>query len=118
MGKYVFTAKYSSGSWARLVNGSDDRVATTRSLIESLGGSLEIIYWAAQSGTAHAIADLPDELAAKAVVTAVFETGAFASVEAEELLTQEQLRDTLVLTRSAQEFYEAPGKPAVDSSYR
>ena len=28
------------------------------------------------------------------------------------------LRDTLVLTRSAQEFYEAPGKPAVDSSYR
>ena len=27
MGKYVFTAKYSAGSWARLVKGSDDRVA-------------------------------------------------------------------------------------------
>jgi hypothetical protein len=87
-------------------------------MIESLGGSLDIIYWAAQSGTAHAIADLPDELAANAVVTAVFETGAFTSVEAEELLTQEQLRDTLVLARSAQEFYEAPGKPAIASSYQ
>ena len=85
--------------------------------MESLGGSLNNIYWAAQTSTAHALADLPDELAAKAV-TATYETGAFTSVEAEELLTQEQLRDTLVLTRSAQGFYEAPGKSAIDSSYR
>jgi uncharacterized protein with GYD domain len=118
MGKYMFTAKYSAGSWARLVKGSDDRVAAIRSLMESLGGSLDNIYWAAQTSTAHALADLPDELAAKAVVTATYETGAFTSVEAEELLTQEQLRDTLVRTRSAQGFYEAPGKSAIDSSYR
>jgi hypothetical protein len=89
-----------------------------RSLIESLGGSLDMIYWAAQSGTAQAVADLPDELAAKAVVTTTLKTGAFISVEAEELLTQEQLRDSLVLTRSAQMFYDAPGKPAIDSSYQ
>ncbi len=115
MRKYVFTAKYSSGSWARLVKSSDDRVAALRSLLESLGGSLDQLYFAAESGTAHAVADLPDELAAKAVVNTTLKTGAFVSVDAEELLTQEQLRDTLVLTRSAQEFYEAPGNQAIDS---
>jgi uncharacterized protein with GYD domain len=116
MGKYLFTAQYTSASWARLVKGSDDRVATLRSLIESLGGSLELVYWGAQSSAAHVIADLPDAVCAKAVLTTIVETGAFTNVEATELLDQEQLRDSLVLTRAAEEFYEAPGKSAVEIS--
>ena len=59
MGKYMFTAHYSSGSWARMVKSSDDRTAVMRSLVESLGGSLDQIYWTAHDGAAHAIADLP-----------------------------------------------------------
>jgi uncharacterized protein with GYD domain len=117
MTKYMFTAQYSSASWARLVKGSDDRAGAVRSLLESLGGSLDEIYWSARNCAAHAIADLPDVLSAEAVVITVMKTGAFTNIEATELLTQEELSDSLVLTRSAQEFYEAPGKSAVEVTY-
>jgi len=114
MGKFLFTADYSSASWARLVNSSDDRFATVNAVMESLGGSLEVLYWTAYDGTSHCIADLPDLVAARAFVTATFKTGAFKSVKVEELLTQDQLRDTLVLARSAETFYQAPGQAAVE----
>jgi uncharacterized protein with GYD domain len=114
MGKYMFTAHYSSGSWARMVNSADDRTAAMRSLLESVGGSLDRIYWTANDGEAHAIADLPDAVAARTVANTAFKTGAFTSVKAQELLTQDQLSDTLTLTRSAQQVYEAPGKAAVE----
>jgi uncharacterized protein with GYD domain len=113
MNKYMFTGVYSNASWARLVQGSDDRASAFDTLLRSLGGSLEMIYWTAGSGEVRAIAELPDAKAAKAVVTATVKTGAFSTVEAEELLDQDQLRDTLVLARSVAPFYEAPGMSAV-----
>jgi uncharacterized protein with GYD domain len=116
MPKYLFTAQYSSGSWARLVKGCDDRTANVRSLVESLGGSLEAIYWGAHTCAAHAIAELPDGIAAKAAINTALRTGAFASVEATELLSQEQLSDTLLLARSSEQFYEAPGTSAVQAA--
>ncbi len=118
MAKYFFTAQYTSGSWARLVKGCDDRATTVRSLIEALGGSLDLIYWGASTCTVHAIADLPDVITAKAVVNTVVGTGAVTNVEVTELLSQEQLSDTLLLARSAQESYDAPGMSAVEPTYQ
>jgi uncharacterized protein with GYD domain len=115
MGRYLFTAHYSSGSWARMVKGLDDRTAAARSLIESLGGSVDQMYWTADDGAAHTIAELPDVVSARTVVNTAAKTGAFTSVKVQELLTQDQLSDTLMLTRSAQQFYEAPGKAAVET---
>jgi uncharacterized protein with GYD domain len=114
MGKYMFTVYYSSGSWARLVKSSDDRTAAVRSLMESLGGSLDQLYFGAHNLKARAIAELPDAMAAKAAVTAGVKTGAFTNVKVEELLTQDQLSDTLTPARSAEEFCEAPGKSAAE----
>lgn len=124
MNKYMFTGVYSNASWARLVQGSDDRATAFDTLLRSLGGSLDVIYWTAGSGEVRAIAELPDAKAAKAVVTATVKTGAFSTVEAEELLNQDQLRDTLVLARSVEPFYNAPGAasttrlPAVNGERR
>jgi uncharacterized protein with GYD domain len=115
MGKYMFTGHYSSGSWARMVKSPDDRSAALRSLMESLGGSFDQVYWTANDGAAHIIAELPDVLAARTAANTFVKTGAFASVQAQELLSQDQLSDTLALTRSAQEFYDAPGQAAVES---
>lgn len=114
MGKYLFICRYSSASWARLVKSSDDRTAAVRSLMESLGGALDLLYWAAHGNAMYEIAELPDETAAKAAVTTMFETGAFTNIEVQELLTQNQLSDALMLTRSAAKFYEVPGQAAVE----
>jgi uncharacterized protein with GYD domain len=113
MAKYMCTAHFTSGSWARLVKGSEDRTAVVRSLMESLGGSLEAIYWGAHGNVSFAIVDLPDAVTAKAAAMTEFKTGAFTSVEVEELPTQDQLTDSLMLMRSAEQFFEAPGMAAV-----
>ena len=60
-------------------------------LMESLGGSLERIDWDVQNCAAYAVADLPDSVTAAVVLTATARTGAFISVEAHELLSQEQM---------------------------
>jgi uncharacterized protein with GYD domain len=98
-----------------MVSSPDDRTTSMRSLVESLGGSLDQVFWTANNGAAHVIAELPDVVAARTVVNTVVKTGAFTNVKVQELLSQDQLTDTLALTRSAQEFYEAPGKAAVGS---
>jgi GYD domain len=79
--------------------------------VEALGGSLECIYWQMDSEDGMAIADFPDSVSASAVEAAIYKTGAFRSVDGHELLTQQQIRDRLVLAKDASQAYEVPGRP-------
>ena len=112
MPKYIQIFNYSSGSWARMINslGGDQTTAVQRTL-ESLGGSLECMYWQVGSHDGYAIFDVPDSVTAEAVEQAMTKTGAFKSMETHELLTQKQLVETLHLAKNAAEVYEAPGQP-------
>jgi hypothetical protein len=105
---------YSNASWARMLKVADDRTRAGRVLMESLGGSLERIDWDVQNCGAYAVAELPDSVTAAAVITAMARTGAFMSVEAHELLTQEQMHDVLTLARDVAQVYEPPGSAAVE----
>ena len=110
MPKYFTTFTYSSGSWARLIDRPEDRTEAAQSVVEALGGTLECIYWSMDSEDGLAISDYPDSIAASAVQTAIFKTGAFKSVDVHELLTKGQLRERLVLARDATQVYEVPGQ--------
>ncbi len=116
MSKFLVQAKYSGGSWARMIKVADDRVGAARSLVESLGGCLESMYWDVENCTAFAVADLPDSVSAAAVITAMATTGSFTAVEVHELLTQGQLHDVLMLARDVSQVYDAPGNAALDRS--
>jgi uncharacterized protein with GYD domain len=110
--KYMTTFTYTCGSWARLVKTPGDRTLAAERVLESLGGSLECVYWllgAHEDGLL--IVDLPDSVTAQAWETVINRTGAFKSVETHELLTQQQLLDTLVLARDVGPVYEVPGQP-------
>lgn len=113
MSKFLIEGKYSSGSWARMIGRHDDRTQAARSLMQSLGGELDQLYWDAGSAAAYALADLPDSVTTEAIITALDGTGAFRSVEAHQLLTQEQLRDALTLAADASNVYRVPGRSAV-----
>jgi uncharacterized protein with GYD domain len=116
MSKFLIQGKYAGGSWARMIKVTDDRTGAARSLVESLGGCLESIYWDVENCTAFAVADLPDSVSAAAVITTMATTGCFTAVEVHELLTQEQLRDVLMLARDVAQVYNAPGSAAIDRS--
>jgi uncharacterized protein with GYD domain len=112
MPKYIAIFTYSSGSWARMINSLDgDQTTVVQRTLESVGGSLECLYWQMGSHDGYCIFDAPDSVTAEAVEQAMTKTGAFKSMETHELLTQEQLIDSLHLARDAAQVYEAPGQP-------
>ena len=82
----------------------------TRRIFESLGGSLECLYWELGTHDGYMIGDLPDSVTAGALYTAMTKTGAFKCMETHELLTQQQLGETLDLAKDAAQVYQAPGQ--------
>jgi uncharacterized protein with GYD domain len=114
MSKFMIKFTYSCGSWARMVKVTDDRTSAVRTLVESLGGSLESMYWDVQSCASYAIADLADPVTAVAVVTAATSTGAFTGVETHVLLTEDQMHDALTLAKFGAQVFAPPGSAAID----
>jgi hypothetical protein len=114
MSKFIFQVSYSSGSWARMLKTVDDRTAAVRSLMDSLNGSLEQVYWAADMRSAFALA-VPDSTAGCGNSGSMAKTGAFTSVGVDELLAQDQLTDVRQLAGAAAEAYVVPGMTSGDS---
>ena len=112
--KYVAVFVYSSASWARMLKVPEDRASAEAALLEHLGGSLESIYWEVETASARVIADLPDSVSAAAVITAATKTGAFKEFRVHEVLTQDQLREMVVLAKSSEGIYRPPGQAAIE----
>lgn len=112
MPKYIAVGSYSSASWARLMRCMDDRTAAASTFAESLGGSLECIYWEISTRSVYAIVDMPDSTTMAAATAAITQTGAFKTVDTHELLTQRQLCGVLELAGDVSKLYRPPGEPA------
>ncbi len=112
MPKYIAVGSYSCGSWARLMRSMDDRTASARTFADSLGGSVECIYWEIGTRSVYAIVDMPDSATMSAAAAVLTQTGAFSSVDAHEVLTQDQLGDVLALAGDVSQLYHVPGQPA------
>ena len=81
MTKYVSFFTHSSEAWGRMISAPGDRTAALRPVLDSVGGSLDAMYW--MSG---------DHLATH------------------ELFSQEQLGETLARARNATQVYRPPGQ--------
>ena len=67
MPKFLVEVKYSlDGAKGLMGEGGSSRVAASKTLVESLGGSLETFYFAFGEADAYIIADLPDNVSAAA----------------------------------------------------
>jgi uncharacterized protein with GYD domain len=110
MPKYAVFFSYSGATWARMINSPGDRTAAVRRLADSVGGSIESMYWMFGTHDGIVIADLPDSVSAAAVSVAVASTGAFAHVQTHELLSQEQLGQVLQKASDATQAYQPPGQ--------
>jgi uncharacterized protein with GYD domain len=110
MSKYAIFFTYSSDAWARMINNPGDRTATVRRLADSVGGSIESLYWMFGAHDGILIADAPDAVSAAALSVAVGSTGAFKQLETHELFTQDQLGQMLARAGEAVQAYQAPGE--------
>lgn len=114
MPKFVMKFTYSSASWARMLAIPDDRTSAVAAMLEHLDGKLIDMYWELEDGAAYVIGELPDSLSAAAAITAATKTGAFKDVHVHQLLTQDQLREVVVLARSLEDVYRPPGVAAIE----
>lgn len=87
MSHFMFRASYTQeGIQGVLKEGAKSRVKALTATVESVGGTLEAMYWAFGDEDVVLIADLPDNSAAAALSTRVAATGV-AGVSTTVLLT-------------------------------
>lgn len=105
MPKYMFRASYTAtGAAGVLKEGGSARQAAVTKLVESVGGTVESMYWAFGEDDFFMIADMPDAEAAASASLTVGASGA-VRVTTAELLTGAQLDDAA--KRRVE--YRAPG---------
>ena len=91
--KFLVEAKYSAAGIRGLHSeGGSARLAATRALVESLGGTVECFYFAFGDTDAFIIVDLPDNATVAAVQMAVNGTGTISS-RTVVLLTPSEMDD-------------------------
>jgi uncharacterized protein with GYD domain len=87
-----------------------DRTATIRQVADSLGGSVECVYWMFGTHDGMVITDFPDSISAAGMSVTAGSSGAFKTLETHELLTQEQLGQVLSRSKGATQAYQPPGQ--------
>ncbi len=109
MAKYVMFFSYTSETWAGLINHPEDRVTVARQVVESVGGTLESIYWMLGDRDGLAIVDAPDSVTAAAISLAVTGSGAFKHNETRALLSQDELTGALRRAQELATAFRPPG---------
>ncbi len=111
MAKYAVYFTYTSDSWERLVKNPEfDRAAAMRHLADSMGGTLESIYWMSGPYDGFNIIDVPDSVTAAALSVTLTSSGAFKHVETHELLSEQQMGQALEKGRDSTQVFRAPGQ--------
>ena len=67
MAKYVTFFTYTSEAWAGMIQSPGDRTAAVRQLTDSVGGSVECVYWMFGAQDGLLIYDVPDSVSAAAL---------------------------------------------------
>ncbi|MEX1157147.1 MAG: GYD domain-containing protein [Chloroflexota bacterium] len=105
MAKYLVIGSYTAqGAAGVLKEGGSGRRDAARQVIESVGGTLESIYWGFGTDDFYATADMPSAAAAAATSLKIGASG-FARLRTVPLLTAEDLDAATKLSPN----YRAPG---------
>lgn len=106
MAKYLLQVSYTAeGARGLIKDGGTKRRAAAKGLVESLGGTLEAMYFAFGGTDVFVIVDMPDNVSAAAASLAVGASGA-ATGTTVALLTAEEIDQATKKTTS----YTPPGR--------
>jgi uncharacterized protein with GYD domain len=104
--KYLLEASYTgTGAQGLMKDGGSKRRAAAKTLIESLGGKLEALYYAFGETDVIAVADLPDNAAAAAASLTISSSGSLRG-KVTVLLTPEEVDQAVKKSAS----YTPPGR--------
>jgi uncharacterized protein with GYD domain len=91
MAKYLFQGNYvGDGLKGLLKEGGSGRRAAMEKLVQSLGGTMECVYWSAAEYGWFLITDMPDKESAASLVLTINASG-FGVIHSVGLLTAEEM---------------------------
>ena len=107
MPKYLVTARYSPEGARGVIKGGGGtaRVDAVRQLVESVGGTVESLYFAFGGTDVYITMDAPDNASVAPLAMTVVASGAISAIETVVLLTPEEVDEA---ARRAVN-YRAPG---------
>jgi uncharacterized protein with GYD domain len=107
MAKYLVEASYSQAGLKGLIkDGGTGRRAAVEAAVKSLGGHLDMFYFAFGTSDIYAIVDAPDNITVAAFALAIGGTGVAAHLKTIVLLTPEEIDQAA--KKSAGSGYRAP----------
>jgi uncharacterized protein with GYD domain len=109
MAKFALFFSFKPETWDQLMKKPSDRGAAVRHLSESVGGTLEAMYFMFGDRDGLVILDAPGADSAAAMSVAVLSTGAFSHVDTHQLIAPDDLSSVLEKAARARESYHVPG---------
>ena len=107
MPKFLYKANYTKDGLAGLLReGGSSRAKAIQMVAESMGGTVESIYWAFGETDVYLTVDLPDAISAGAVSARVALSGA-VNITTTPLVTAEDMDAIAAKSQSVE--YRAPG---------
>jgi uncharacterized protein with GYD domain len=92
MPKYMIEATYSpEGLKGVIAKGGSSRREAIQAMADSLGGSVEALYFAFGGSDIFIVVDMPDNVSTAAVVMTVSASGSLANAKTTVLLTPEEV---------------------------
>jgi uncharacterized protein with GYD domain len=106
MAKYLWKANYvGEGLKGLLKEGGTSRRAVVEKMVKSMGGKLEVFYYAFGETDVYAIADMPDNISTAAFSLTIAASGA-VTLNTTVLMTPEEMDQAAKKTLS----YRPPGR--------
>ena len=110
MAKFAIFFNYTPETWNQMMMKPGDRAAAIRDATETVGGSLESLYFMFGDRDGIVVFNAPDADSAAAVSIAVSSTGAFSHIETRQLIAPEDLPRVLEKSATLREAYRPPGQ--------
>jgi uncharacterized protein with GYD domain len=109
MPKYLALFSYEAEAKAAMIDSPADREPAVRAVLESVGASLEVMYWMFGKHDGVAVVDAPDSVTMAGISAAISSTGGITS-ETHELFTADDAHRILETARTAREHFARPGE--------
>jgi uncharacterized protein with GYD domain len=90
MPKFITFFSYTGESAKAMINKPTDRAAAARTIVESVGGSMESFYWMQGKHDGIFIYTVKDGVTAAAIAMAVGSTGAITGIETHQLYDRDE----------------------------
>lgn len=108
MPRFITFFSYTADSAKAMIERPSDRSAAAKALVESLGGTQEAFYWMQGQHDGFLITNVPDGVAAAALVAAVGATGAVERLETHQIFDHDEQAAIVERAAIARKAYKPP----------